>query len=183
MADVAEKLISEGHPSSDEFAANLKDLKSKWADLKDLLEQRKQNLLVSERVQQFLYDASEAEAWMSEQELYMMVEDRGKDEFSAQNYMKKHEALESSVEDYADNIRQLGETARQLIAEDHPDSEAIGVKIGQVDKLYAGLKDLASERRAKLDDALKLFMLNREVEDLEQVRFILVIRFSLRCVD
>ena len=34
MADVAEKLISEGHPSSDEFAANLKDLKSKWADLK-----------------------------------------------------------------------------------------------------------------------------------------------------
>ena len=80
--------------------------------------------------------------------------------------MKKHEALESSVEDYADNIRQLGETARQLIAEDHPDSEAIGVKIGQVDKLYAGLKDLASERRAKLDDALKLFMLNREVEDL-----------------
>merc|ERR1711970_723649 len=34
--------------------------------------------------------------------------------------------------------------------------------------LYAGLKDLAAERRAKLDDALKLFMLNREVDDLEQ---------------
>ena len=33
----------------------------------------------------------------------------------------------------------------------------------QVDKLYAGLKDLANERRAKLDDALKLFRLNREV--------------------
>merc|ERR1719402_900549 len=29
VADVAEKLISKGHPSSDEFAANLKDLKSK----------------------------------------------------------------------------------------------------------------------------------------------------------
>merc|ERR1719347_2168491 len=28
--------------------------------------------------------------------------------------------------------------------------------------------DLATERRAKLDDALKLFMLNREVDDLEQ---------------
>ena len=32
-----------------------------------------------------------------------------------------------------------------------------------MDKLYAGLKDLANERRAKLDDALKLFRLNREV--------------------
>ena len=38
----------------------------------------------------------------------------------------------------------------------------------KVDKLYAGLKDLANERRAKLDDALKLFRLNREVDDLEQ---------------
>merc|ERR1712106_1160722 len=46
--------------------------------------------------------------------------------------------------------------------------ETIGVRIGQVDKLYAGLKELANERRAKLDDALKLFMLNREVDDLEQ---------------
>merc|ERR1719277_663906 len=97
-----------------------------------------------------------------------MVEDRGKDEFSAQNLMKKHDSLETSVEDYAETVRQLGETARQLIADGHPESEAIGVRIGQVDKLYAGLKDLATERRAKLDDALKLFMLNREVDDLEQ---------------
>merc|ERR1719264_1413151 len=97
-----------------------------------------------------------------------MVEDRGKDEFSAQNLMKKHGTLESTVDDYAETIRQLGETARQLIADEHPQSESIGVRIGQVDKLYAGLKDLAAERRAKLDDALKLFMLNREVDDLEQ---------------
>ena len=105
---------------------------------------------------------------MSEQELYMMVEDRGKDEFSAQNLMKKHEALEASVTDYSNNVRDLGEIARQLIAEGHPDSEAIGIRLAQVDKLYAGLRDLAAERKAKLDDALKLFMLNREVDDLEQ---------------
>merc|ERR1712079_705646 len=90
---------------------------------------------------------------MSEQELYMMVEDRGKDEFSAQNLMKKHEALEGAVADYSENVRQLGEVARQLQAEDHPQSEAIGVRLSQVEKLDAGLK---------------LFMLNREVDDLEQ---------------
>ena len=92
-----------------------------------------------------------------------MVEDRGKDEFSAQNLMKKHEALEAAVEDYRDNVRQLGEVARQLASEGHPQSESIGVRLSQVEKLYAGLKELANERRAKLDDALKLFMLNREV--------------------
>lgn len=38
----------------------------------------------------------------------------------------------------------------------------------QVDKLYAGLKDLAEERRGKLDERFRLFQLNREVDDLEQ---------------
>jgi len=42
------------------------------------------------------------------------------------------------------------------------------VQLAQVEKNYVGLRDLATERRAKLDDALKLFMLNREVDDLEQ---------------
>merc|ERR1719511_235900 len=142
VMESGQKLISEGHPESQKYERDMNNLTEKWARLQELLDQRQQNLLVNEKVQQFLYDANEAESWMSEQELYMMVEDRGKDEFSAQNLMKKHEILETSVEDFAATIRQLGETARQLIAEGHPESEAIAVRIGQIDKLYAGLKDL-----------------------------------------
>jgi len=162
------KLIDSGHPDSEQFQRDIDDLLEKLKHLKEQLEARRQKLLFSEKAQQFFFDANEAEAWMSEQELYMMVEDRGKDELSAQNLMKKHEALEGQVDDFSDNIRQLGESARELISDGHPDSEAIGVRLAQVDKLYAGLKDLAAERKAKLDDALKLFMLNREVDDLEQ---------------
>lgn len=44
----------------------------------DAIEQRKNNLAQWERAHQYMFDANEAEAWMSEQELYMMVEDRGK---------------------------------------------------------------------------------------------------------
>jgi spectrin beta len=163
-----QKLIDENNAQSEEFERQIADLQEKLAHLKENLEARNVKLLMSEKVQQFFFDANEAEAWMSEQELYMMVEDRGKDEFSAQNLMKKHEALEAAVEDYRDNVRQLGEVARQLASEGHPQSESIGVRLSQVEKLYAGLKELANERRAKLDDALKLFMLNREVDDLEQ---------------
>lgn len=43
----------------------------------------------------------------------------------------------------------------------------MAVKQSQVDRLYAGLKDLARERRARLDEALQLFTFNREVDDLE----------------
>lgn len=47
-------------------------------------------------------------------------------------------------------------------------SDVVAVKQSQVDKLYAGLKDLCRERRAKLDEASQLFALNREIDDLEQ---------------
>ena len=48
-------------------------------------------------------------------------------------------------------------------------SDQIAVKQSQVDKLYASLKDLAGERRGKLDEVLKLYQLNREIEDIEQI--------------
>ncbi|XP_069978280.1 spectrin beta chain isoform X15 [Penaeus vannamei] len=168
VCDNGRKLIEEGHVDAEEFQKLLEDLLDHWTKLKDAMEHRRSKLLVSEKAQQYLFDAGEAEVWMSEQELYMMVEDRGKDEISAQNLMKKHQTLENSVDDYAETIRQLGETARHLINEGHPDSEQIGIRQSQIDKLYAGLRDLAVERRSKLDEALKLFMLNREVDDLEQ---------------
>nr|CAD7595507.1 unnamed protein product [Timema genevievae] len=156
-----QKLIEEGHEDSAEFTERIDDLLDKWGQPQGLCGEPTQPAAA-------VREGATAESWMSEQELYMMVEDRGKDEISTQNLMKKHETLELAVEDYANNIRQLGETARQLTSEQHPLSDQIAVKQSQVDKLYAGLKDLAGERRAKLDEALQLFMLNREVDDLEQ---------------
>ncbi|XP_055912166.1 spectrin beta chain isoform X2 [Eupeodes corollae] len=162
------KLIDEGHEDAEKFENLIKELTQNWQELKDSIDNRRKQLDQSEHVQQYFFDAQEAESWMSEQELYMMVEDRGKDEISAQNLMKKHENLEQSVEDYANTIRQLGEVARQLTADDIPFGDSVAVKQSQLDKLYAGLKDLAGERRARLNEALQLFMLNREVDDLEQ---------------
>uniref|UniRef100_A0A673I301 Spectrin beta chain n=1 Tax=Sinocyclocheilus rhinocerous TaxID=307959 RepID=A0A673I301_9TELE len=46
--------------------------------------------------------------------------------------------------------------------------EAIIRRQGQVDKQYAGLKELAEDRKKKLDHTYHHFLLSREVEDLEQ---------------
>lgn len=46
-------------------------------------------------------------------------------------------------------------------------SEEIIRRQGQVDKQYAGLKELAEDRRKKLDHTYHRFLLSREVEDLE----------------
>lgn len=58
---------------------------------------------------------------MGEQELYLMSEDRAKDEMGAQNMMKKHQMTEKTIEDYREAVRQLGERARNLADENHPE--------------------------------------------------------------
>uniref|UniRef100_F6X057 Spectrin beta chain n=1 Tax=Monodelphis domestica TaxID=13616 RepID=F6X057_MONDO len=146
----------------------LTDLKQLWSLLIEETEKRHKRLEESHKAQQYYFDAAEAEAWMSEQELYMMSEEKAKDEQSAVSMLKKHQILEQAVEDYAETVHQLSKTSRALVADNHPESERISMRQSKVDKLYAGLKDLAEERRGKLDERHRLFQLNREVDDLEQ---------------
>ncbi|XP_041524837.1 spectrin beta chain, non-erythrocytic 1 isoform X3 [Microtus oregoni] len=146
----------------------LADLKQLWGLLIEETEKRHRRLEEAHKAQQYYFDAAEAEAWMSEQELYMMSEEKAKDEQSAVSMLKKHQILEQAVEDYAETVHQLSKTSRGLVADSHPESERISMRQSKVDKLYAGLKDLAEERRGKLDERHRLFQLNREVDDLEQ---------------
>lgn len=46
-------------------------------------------------------------------------------------------------------------------------SEEIIRRQSQVDKQYAGLRELAEDRRKKLDHTFQEFLLRREVEELE----------------
>ncbi|XP_027549276.1 spectrin beta chain, non-erythrocytic 1 isoform X3 [Neopelma chrysocephalum] len=164
----SQNIITESSPNAEVIQQRLADLKQLWNLLIEETEKRHKRLEESHRAQQYYFDAAEAEAWMSEQELYMMSEEKAKDEQSAVSMLKKHQILEQAVEDYAETVHQLSKTSRTLVADNHPESERISMRQSKVDKLYAGLKDLAEERRGKLDERHRLFQLNREVDDLEQ---------------
>ncbi|XP_033835571.1 spectrin beta chain, non-erythrocytic 1 isoform X1 [Periophthalmus magnuspinnatus] len=164
----SQNVLRQSSPTADAIRQRLSELQALWAQIRQETENRHQRLSEAHEAQQYYFDAAEAEAWMSEQELYMMSEEKAKDEQSSVAMLKKHQILEQAVEDYADTVHQLSSTSRGLVAAGHPDSERIGMRQSQVDKLYAGLKDLSEERRGKLDERFRLFQLNREVDDLEQ---------------
>uniref|UniRef100_A0A7M4F4G9 Spectrin beta chain n=1 Tax=Crocodylus porosus TaxID=8502 RepID=A0A7M4F4G9_CROPO len=90
------------------------------------------------------------------------------DELIAQAMLKKHLVLEQALEDYAQTIHQLSAQSRDMVASGHPESERLRLRQGQVDKLYASLKDLAGERRGQLQEQQRLCQLKRDVDDLEQ---------------
>ncbi|KAK9391252.1 spectrin beta chain non-erythrocytic 2 [Crotalus adamanteus] len=151
-----------------ELQGRVETLEEMWRELQDQVAQRRGRLEKAQMAQQFYFDAAEAEAWMGEQELHMISEEKAKDELIAQAMVKKHLGMEQALEDYAQTIHQLSVQSRDMVNNGHPESERINLRQGQVDKLYASLKDLAEERRAKLQEHLRLCQLKRDVDDLEQ---------------
>uniref|UniRef100_A0A7M4F6Q8 Spectrin beta chain n=1 Tax=Crocodylus porosus TaxID=8502 RepID=A0A7M4F6Q8_CROPO len=149
-------------------AGRLAALREAWEELQAQTKLRHQRLERSQAAQQFYCDAAEAEAWMGEQELHMMSQEKAKDELIAQAMLKKHLVLEQALEDYAQTIHQLSAQSRDMVASGHPESERLRLRQGQVDKLYASLKDLAGERRGQLQEQQRLCQLKRDVDDLEQ---------------
>ncbi len=72
-----DKMISEGHERAEEFQDKIAKLLANWQNLKQAIDERRQRLADSQKVQQYLFDCGEAEAWMGEQELYMMSDAGG----------------------------------------------------------------------------------------------------------
>lgn len=71
-------MINEGHPHSAKFREGIDEVWASRAALKDAINARQDALKVNEEAQQYLFDASEAEAWMGEQELYLMGDEKAK---------------------------------------------------------------------------------------------------------
>lgn len=56
----------------------LEELQEAWARLQEELDQRRHRLNGSSLAQQYYNDADEAEAWIWEQELYMIADEKAK---------------------------------------------------------------------------------------------------------
>ncbi|KAM4540523.1 spectrin beta chain, erythrocytic isoform 2-T2 [Fundulus diaphanus] len=158
---------TEDRPEAERIEDQMQELEQAWARLQDEMTKRRERLSSSDLAQQYYNDADEAEAWIGEQELYMIADEKAKDEQSAMLMLTRHMILKQAVEDYADSIQKLSERAQKMFAEDRPDGEDIIRRQGQVDKQYAGLKELAEDRKKKLKHTYDHFLLSREVEDLE----------------
>ncbi|TSU11377.1 Spectrin beta chain, non-erythrocytic 1 [Bagarius yarrelli] len=118
-------ILQDTSPVSQTIRQRLDELKRLWSLIQEEVEKRHMRLEEAHKAQQYYFDAAEAEAWMSEQELYMMSEEKAKDEQSSLAMLKKHQILEQAVEDYAETVHQLSKTSRTLVAAGHPERQGI----------------------------------------------------------
>lgn len=75
MAAAASK---EGRLEAERITDQLTELEEAWARLQEEMAKRRERLNGSNLAQQYYNDADEAEAWIGEQELYMIADEKAK---------------------------------------------------------------------------------------------------------
>lgn len=75
---------AENQPEAERITDQLMELEDAWTRLQDEMDKRKERLRGSSSAQQYYNDADEAEAWIGEQELYMIADEKAKVKMSPQ---------------------------------------------------------------------------------------------------
>lgn len=78
MLERAGALASLRSPEAEAVRRGQEQLQGAWAGLREAAERRQQVLDAAFQVEQYYFDVAEVEAWLGEQELLMMSEDKGK---------------------------------------------------------------------------------------------------------
>ncbi|CAG9856863.1 unnamed protein product [Phyllotreta striolata] len=152
VQEAGEKLMDVSNLGVPEIEQRLKALNQAWAELKQLAATRGQKLDESLTYQQFLAKVEEEEAWISEKQQLLGVEDYGDTMAAVQGLLKKHDAFETDFQAHRDRCRDIGDDGQRLVAEGNHHSDSINQRCQQLQTKLDHLAALAGRRKAKLVD-------------------------------
>nr|NVI69290.1 alpha spectrin [Cucujiformia] len=135
-----------------EIETRLKNLNQAWSELKQLASTRGQKLDESLVYQQFLAQVEEEEAWISEKQQLLGVEDYGDTMAAVQGLIKKHEAFETDFQAHSDRCNDITEAGRALSQSGNHNAENAAKRAANLRAKLDNLAQLASRRKAKLAD-------------------------------
>ncbi|KAL0276367.1 UNVERIFIED_CONTAM: hypothetical protein PYX00_003957 [Menopon gallinae] len=152
VQEAGEKLMDVSNLGVPEIEQRLKALNQAWAELKQLAATRGQKLDESLTYQQFLAKVEEEEAWISEKQQLLSVEDYGDTMAAVQGLLKKHDAFETDFAAHKDRCADICKAGLQLVNEGNHHGDSIAQRCQQLQNKLDHLSDLAAHRKAKLMD-------------------------------
>ncbi|CAG2257396.1 SPTA [Mytilus edulis] len=161
------QLISENHYASEEIRVKVDEIVALWKTLLSQTELKGNKLKEASQQQQFNRSTEDVESWLYEIEGQLKSEDYGKDLTGVQNLQKKHALLEADVAAHQDRVDGIVIQANQFVESGHFDADNIRKKQEDVVQRYDGLMAPMSDRKNRLEEALKLQQFLRDVEDEE----------------
>ncbi|KAI1305303.1 Spectrin alpha chain [Halotydeus destructor] len=152
VQEAGQKLMSESNLGVPEIEQRLQALEQNWHDLKRMSSQRGSKLEESHVFQQFLAKVEEEEAWISEKQQLLSVEDYGDTMAAVQGLLKKHDAFEADFAVHRERCADIINAGKQLLSEGNHHKEAIEQRLSQLQSRIDSLDASAKRRKNKLLD-------------------------------
>ncbi|KRY60696.1 Spectrin alpha chain [Trichinella britovi] len=167
VIEKGEQLINSGQMGGDEIRGRVDNLRENWLGLRDIAFGRVKKLNESEEFQVFIGKVEEEEAWITEKQQVLSVEDFGDTMAAVQSLIKKHGAFEVDLGVHRQRIGEIMQHGQTLIDSGNHHAQTIEARLHQLQVRLASLVDLAARRLQNLLDnsAHLLFVWKCDVVD------------------
>ncbi|XP_013791118.1 spectrin alpha chain, non-erythrocytic 1-like [Limulus polyphemus] len=152
VQEAGQKLMAESNIGVPEIEQRLKALAQAWQELKEVSNDRGNKLEESLTYQQFLAKVEEEEAWISEKQQLLSVEDYGDNMAAVQGLLKKHEAFECDFAVHRERCGDITQAGDQLIADGNHHADSIRQRLQQLQDRLNALEASTIRRKGKLKD-------------------------------
>ncbi len=146
-----------GHFDASNIIRKENALVTKFNNLFEPIQSRKQKLAESLQLQQLLRDIEDEETWIREKEpaIGSGPGGRGRDLIGVKNLCQKHQALMAELAGHEPRIRKTCNEAEDMIQRGHFASADVKKRVVALQNKWQLLKDKAQQRKQDLDDSLQ----------------------------
>jgi spectrin alpha len=134
--------------------ATLATINDRYGRVKASVSERRARLNEANSLFQFFRDLDDEEAWIKEKRLLVSSEDYGRDLAGVHNLRKKHKRLDAELASHEPAIGQVRELGARLLAESNIGARDIEARVGQLARNWDELRELSTQRGARLDESL-----------------------------
>ena len=162
-----ESMIKDNHFASKNINERLDMLKLKWDNLLEIAANRKLNLSQTHDYFQFFSDADDIDTWMLDTLKLVSSEEIGRDEASAQTLLKKHKETQDLLENYRNTMDNFKQNSAQTLSAEKQTLPDVQQRLQSIERRYMELLELSKLRKQKLHDAIALFRLLADADNVE----------------
>ncbi|XP_023222634.1 spectrin alpha chain-like [Centruroides sculpturatus] len=152
VQETGQQLMAESKLGIPEIEQRLEALMNSWRELKKIASDRGNKLEESLLYHQFLAKVEEEDAWISEKQHLLSIEDYGSTMAAVQGLLKKHIAFESDFAVHKERCAGITSAGEQLIAAGNHHSKVISQRLQQLQDRMNNIEESAIIRKGKLLD-------------------------------
>lgn len=140
----------------DAVSNRLRSLNDQWELLVKTTTEKSHRLKEANKQKSFMAAVKDLEFWLGEIETLLSSDDYGRDLASIENLLKKHQLIEADIAAHSDRLNDMNSQADSLLESEQFDRDQINERRNTIRNRYDHVKQLAAERREKLNKALNV---------------------------